>query len=217
LLNLEDYKVLPIIRIDYKEWLLYKHYAKRIPSISYAYGLYNRDSLVGVCTFGSPPSHALCIGICGEKYKRLVLELNRLCLEHNKKNEASYFVSRCLKMIPKPRIIVSYSDTSKNHHGYVYQACNFIYTGLSAKRTERFDIDNPNRHSKSVIETTDDYQSLAVRDRPQKHRYVYFLGNKTQKKELLNCLNYSILPYPKGDNCNYNASYVPKKQQLLFI
>ena len=38
-----------------KDWLLYKHYAKRIPSIEYSFGLYDGSILVGVCTFGCPP------------------------------------------------------------------------------------------------------------------------------------------------------------------
>jgi len=222
--NISDYRVLSIKREECIPWLKYKHYAHRIPSISYAFGLYNIENILkGICTFGSPPSHALCIGVCGKQYQEYVLELNRLCIEDNIKNAASYFVSRCLKLIPKPRIIVSYADTSKNHHGYIYQATNFIYTGLSAKRTERYDIDNPNKHSKTVsanlkrgTENNKDYLSLAVRDRPQKHRYIYFIGNKKQKKKMKDNLLYPILPYPKGDNKKYDASYKPSVQSLLF-
>jgi len=32
------------------DWLKYKHYAKRIPSISYAFGLFIKKELKGVCT-----------------------------------------------------------------------------------------------------------------------------------------------------------------------
>ena len=41
-------KVLPIQHYETKTWLLNRHYAKRIPSISYAFGLYddNNDFLV---------------------------------------------------------------------------------------------------------------------------------------------------------------------------
>ena len=37
-----------------------------------------------------------------------------------------------IKATRKPKIVVSYADTSKGHVGYVYQATNFIYTGMSA-------------------------------------------------------------------------------------
>ena len=198
------------------DWLLNKHYAKRIPSISYAFGLLKDRELLGVCTFGSPPSNALCIGICGKRYKSQVIELNRLCINDiSVNNITSYFLCHCLKLIPKPRIIVSYADTSQNHHGYIYQATNWIYTGLSAKRTERYDPNNPNKHSKTVTETMN-YDDLSVRERPQKHRYIMFLGNKTQKKNMLKNLKYEKKPYPKGDNRKYDASYKPKTQMKLF-
>ena len=49
---------------DTKEFLLYKHYARRIPSISYAFGLFIDDTLQGVLTIGKPASNSLCKGVC---------------------------------------------------------------------------------------------------------------------------------------------------------
>ena len=37
----EKYTVKSIAKHLCKEWLLHKHYAKRIPSISYAFGLFD--------------------------------------------------------------------------------------------------------------------------------------------------------------------------------
>ena len=129
-------KVLPIQNYETKTWLLNRHYAKRIPSISYAFGLYEDHNLVGVCTYGSPPSPSLCTGVCGEEYKDKVVELNRLILDSPKPNSASYLVSQSLKLLPKPSIVVSYADTSQGHVGYIYQATNFLYTGLSEARVD---------------------------------------------------------------------------------
>ncbi len=212
------YTVTSIKPKETHSWLLNKHYAKRIPSISFAFGIYNGQALIGICTFGSPPSNALCIGVCGEQLKSHVIELNRLCVNDSKeKNVTSYFLSHCLKMLPKPKIIVSYADTSVNHNGYIYQATNWIYTGLTAKRTERYDPDNPNKHSKSVTCNGNiDYYDLAVRKRPRKHRYIYFLGSKKQKRAYLQNLNYPIMDYPKGKNKNYDASYKPSTQITMF-
>ena len=214
----DKYTIESIKPSETHDWLLNKHYAKRIPSISYAFGLFDdKNVLQGVCTFGSPPSPPLCIGVCGIEYKKIVIELNRLVINKIEKNQTSYFVSQCLRLMPKPLIIVSYADTSYNHHGYIYQATNWIYTGLSAKRTEKYDIENPNRHNKSVIEHSNtNYQNLATRQRPQKHRYVYFIGNKTQKKKMLKALNYKIQSYPKGNNKRYDASYKPQVQEKMF-
>ena len=38
--NKEDWEVRPISAEDCKEWFLFKHYAHRMPTISYAFGLF---------------------------------------------------------------------------------------------------------------------------------------------------------------------------------
>jgi hypothetical protein len=211
----DKYKVISIDSYLTYDWLLHKHYAKRIPSISYSFGLYNDNILIGICTFGSPPSRALCVGLCGEEFALLVLELNRLCVNDNlEKNTLSFFVSNSIKLLPDNLILVSYADTSQGHNGYIYQATNWIYTGLSAKRTERYDINNPNKHSKSITENKKyNYLDLSIRERPQKHRYVFFTGKKNKAKQKL---KYKIEPYPKGENKRYDASYKPVSQTKLF-
>ena len=198
-------------------FLLNIHYAKRIPSISYAYGLFKNGELVGVICYGTPASSTLCKGICGEQWQKNVLELNRLVLVNNEPNEASRLVGASFKLLPKPRIIVSFADTAQNHEGIVYQATNFLYTGLSAKRTDwkirgqehlhGVTIADKMRHAKgrrvdAMREMYGDDFYLAPRSR--KHRYIIFLGNKTEKKIMRQALKYPVLPYPKGEN-NVNA------------
>ena len=191
-----------------KDFILNIHYAHRMPSISYAFGLYEDDELVGVCTYGKPPSSTLQKGVCGEKYAKNVWELNRLVLKNNKPNEASYFVSRTLKMLPRPMIIVSFADTKQNHLGIIYQATNFIYTGLSAKRTDWKIKGMEHKHgitvadefrgvknrSKAIREKYDDRFYLEPRSR--KHRYIHFIGSKVEKKKMKKSLNYKIEEYP---------------------
>ena len=101
-----------------------------MPSISFAYGLFDDDDLVGVVTFGSPASAPLCKGICGEEHRSKVIELNRLVLLRNKKNEASYLIANAIKLLPKPKVIVSYADSAQKHVGTVYQAANFLFIAM---------------------------------------------------------------------------------------
>tara|TARA_A100001515_G_scaffold131404_1_gene119174 strand:- start:312 stop:962 length:651 start_codon:yes stop_codon:yes gene_type:complete len=213
----EKYFVKSIKKELCKEWLLYKHYARRIPPISYSFGLFDNEKLQGILTIGKPASNALCVGVCGKQNKKYVYELNRLCVNEGLlKNVLSFFLSKCLKILDK-MILVSYADTSQNHCGYIYQATNWFYTGLSAKRTERYDPLQPNKHSKTVTDNKNyKYQNLAVRERPQKHRYIYFIGSKKQKKQWIKELNYTIQKYPKGQNRKYDASYKISVQKELF-
>ena len=212
---MNNYKVERIKANETYDWILNKHYAKRMPMICYAFGLYSGDNLVGVCTLGKPPSNALCVGICGQEYSSIVYELNRLCVNDNlPKNSLSFFVGQVFKLIDRPKIIVSYADTSQNHHGYIYQATNWIYTGLSAKRRERFDPNNPQKHSRTLQNIN--IKNLDLRERPQKHRYIQFIGSKSFKRLMNKKLNYKIEPYPKGNNKRYDSSYKPIVQSKLF-
>ena len=118
-------------------FLLPRHYSGRIPSIVKAFGWYVNGELKACCTFGKPASPHLCVGVCGEKYADKVYELNRLCREDDFTEPLSSFVSACLRRLRVEHwIIVSYSDMAMNHHGYIYQACNFIYTGATKERTD---------------------------------------------------------------------------------
>jgi len=297
-----------------KEWLLYKHYAKRTPSISFCFGLFKDNILVGVITFGMPPSSTLAASIGGEKNKSIVLELNRLVANDGlDKNALSYFVSCSINKIPKPKIIVSFADNNMNHSGYIYQATNFIYTGQTSNDSMYIDKDGKefhfrnlghyqknNRLNVSLIKrrlnedkidkieianylrdnkgectakkldeifgykdtaahwfrtdggfsfaNIDDWKRLKkilnldnkydnimldfewVADVKEiikklelkkveilpKNRYVFVSANKKEKKEILSNMKLTPLPYPKGINKRYDASYKPLIQKELF-
>jgi len=164
------------------------------------------------------------MGICGKEYAEKVLELNRICLESNEKNHASFFVAKTIKLLPQPSIIVSYADTAQGHIGYVYQATNFLYTGLSAPRVDWTIKGQEHKHSKTISDgmTLEDIRALHGDDfyyveRSRKHRYIYFNANNAEKKTMLSKLNYEIKPYPKGDSLRYDSGGIVPKQDLLFI
>lgn len=215
--QMENYTIQSIPSKTAYPFLLNIHYAKRIPSITFCFGLFKAGILNGVCSFGTPASSPLLKGIAGDKWAINVIELNRLVLIDNHKNLASYFVSKCLKKLPKPKIVVSYADTSMNHAGYVYQACNFLYTGLSAKRTDwkikgkehlhgHTIADEFRGHDNRVVQMRAKYgDDFYLEQRPRKHRYVYFVGSKKQKKSFLSDLNYDIQQYPKTENKKYDV------------
>ena len=186
-----EYEVVQIPYSATKDWILNIHYAKRMPSISFADGLYHYDEMVGMVSYGTPASPSLCKGICGEEHKHNVIELNRLVLKDNLPNQASFLVSRSLKLLPKPKVVVSYADTAQDHAGIIYQACNFLFTGTTKARTDIAGKDG--KHSRHHL---GDRQNRI--NRSAKHRYVYFIGSKKDKKTLRNALRYTIEDtYPK--------------------
>lgn len=179
-------------------FLLPRHYSGRIPMITYAFGAIEDEEIKAVCTFGTPASPFLCRGIAGEEYAHKVIELSRLCRTEDYKKPLSRFVSWCLKQLqPKNLIIVSFSDEAMNHHGYIYQACNFLYTGKSKERTDKYTGGKHARHYNEALQGR--YRQI----RSAKHRYLYFAGDRRFRKNVLSALRLRVYPYPKGDNSNY--------------
>ena len=111
-------------------------------------------------------------------------------------------------MLP-PCIVISFADTSQKHIGYVYQATNFFYCGLSAKRTDWKIKGKEHLHGQTIADKyrgiknraeaiRKDYgDNFYLEQRPRKHRYIYLVGNKKEKRKFKQDLNYSIKPYPK--------------------
>jgi len=191
-------------RITYeqtKPFILGIHYARRMPNVQYAYGLFEDGKIVGIVTYGQPASPFLCKGIAGEENRHNVLELNRLVVlpEYNGKNNASFLVGNSLKMLPNHTFVVSYADWGGwQHVGYVYQATNFFYTGMTKRRT---DIASKYGHSRHYKVGSKERQI-----RTEKHRYVYLVGSKRDRRKMLNELRYPIISqYPKGDSRKYDT------------
>jgi hypothetical protein len=233
----EKYTVKSIDSYLCKDWLLNKHYAKRIPSISYAFGLFNEQNLLnGIICYGRPVAHILVKNAFNGEYQEQFLELNRLVVNEGlEKNTLSYFVAESLNMLPKPQVLVSYADSSQNHHGYIYQATNWFYTGLSAEFKDymvkgyehmhgasildmvgRSDGENGHINKVELLKKKFGEENVYMIDRPRKHRYFYFLGNKKDVKKMKKLIKYPKIEYPKGENKRYDASYKPTIQTELF-
>lgn len=179
------------------------HYLHRKCPCSFAFGLMDGERIVGVIIYGTPSSAPLRSGICGPEEKNNVIELTRLWIEDGTpKNTESYLIGNTLRLVNK-EIIVSYAEIEQGHVGTVYQATNWIYTGLSAKRTN-WTVEGIDNHCQTLA---DKYTAKEIReiygdkftlvDRPRKHRYVYFNCSRTRKKQLLKKLRYKIEKYPK--------------------
>ena len=174
-----------------------EHYLHRKPPVSYAYGLFVEDEMVGVVTFGVPASHHLRLSACPSSPGE-VLELNRLWVsDAMPRNTESWFLARALKALP-PRIVVSYADTVQGHAGYVYRAANFLYAGLTDqdRKTPRYDYVPLNgKHSRDAFRTG---EFTRVRRRP-KHRYWLVTGDRREKRRLMAAAGWPQMSWSGSD------------------
>jgi len=130
--------------------------------------------------------------VCGEEYRKNVIELNRSVLKYNRKNEASYLIGRSLRLLAKEKdyIVVSYADTAQGHTGYVYQATNWLFTGTTKPRTDMATLTGGHSRHHGGDRSNRVYRSA-------KHRYVTFVGKKRFVQEAKENLRYPTKTYPK--------------------
>jgi len=204
-MGLENWAVCKIENAIAQSVVVQNHYLHRKAPCSTAFGLFdNLGRLRGVVMYGTPSSSALRAGIAGKDEANNVIELTRLWVEDDTpKNAESFLIGRSIRQAGKD-IVVSFADTQQQHLGIIYQATNWLYTGLSAKRTD-WAVEGIEKHGHTWA---DKYTAKEMRElfgerftlvpRSRKHRYVFLNGSKNRKKELLSKLNYEIQPYPKN-------------------
>ena len=198
-----------IKRIDYQtamKIIVEKHYLHRKAPCSNAFGLFLDDECKGVIVYGTPSSAPLRRGIAGDENINNVVELTRLWVcDSVPRNGESFLIGNTIKQCGK-EIVVSYAEIEQGHLGIVYQATNWYYTGLSAKRTN-WVVEGIDKHCQTIA---DKYSSqelkekygdkFSLKPRPRKHRYVFVNAKGKRKKELLQSLKYKIMPYPKNSS-----------------
>lgn len=192
-----------------------KHYLKRRPQVTDCYALFDTQerTVVGGLTIGKPASNSLCVGVCGAEAKQFVYELNRLYVNDGVDFAESKFIAEALGMFYRTfgnSILVSYANTDMGHISAIYQASNWIYTGKTPSRTDKFVPEG--KHSSHYDKNQDNSVRVV---RSSKHRYVYFVGTKGFKKWCKARLLYKIAEYPKGDLSYYNEDFVYEKK-LVF-
>jgi len=178
------------------------HYSGCVPKSKLSkVGVWERGKFVGVVIYGCGATPNL-----GKPYgleQNQCIELVRIAL---KKHETP--VSRIVRIAnnwvhkanPGLRLIVSFADTSQGHHGGIYQAGNWIYTGQGA--ASRFWIVNGKvTHPRTVIDRGGSNSLAGARNidpsasavmMPGKHRYLMPLD--AEMREQIMPLS---KPYPK--------------------
>lgn len=204
--SFEGWTVEPIPASIAQEVVVAHHYLHRRAPCSQAFGLFAQSGeLVGVVMYGVSASSTLRRGIAGDDEAQNVYELTRLWIDDSApKNSESFLIGNSIRQLDK-EIVVSFADASQNHVGIVYQATNFIYTGLSAAFRDPKVKGLEHQHhttyakgmsNKDLRERFGD--ALYYVDRARKHRYVFINARGRRRKELLSKLRYPILPYPKA-------------------
>ncbi len=177
------------------------HYSKTIPKSKLVkIGAWENGKFIGVLIFsyGATPELVKPYGCTMQEG----CELTRIALTKHV-SPVSRILSIALKFLKKHcpglKVIVSFADTNQGHHGGIYQATNWVYTGKSAgcffyrhKKTGK--IYHPRNVSMNLKLSGKTIRPTECEKFWQdgKHRYVLSL-NDTIKKMLME----KQKPYPK--------------------
>ena len=163
------------------------HYSKCLPiGKTLKVGAWENEKFIGVVIF----SHGTAKDL-GSKYmlsQNECVELTRVALS---KHETS--VSRILtisvkflkKLCPGIKLIVSFADSEKGHHGGIYQACGWLYTGnVEAKYIiYRNGKELPLRSYFEIYKKDRSIKNKCVfKKRTPKYRYLFALSNEIKKQ-----------------------------------
>jgi hypothetical protein len=178
------------------------HYSACMPSSKLVkVGVWERDKFVGVVVFGSGATPNL-----GRPYglrQDACSELVRVALTSHE-SAVSRIVAISLRFLrnfsPKLRLVVSFADVSQGHHGGIYQAGGWIYSGPS--NSDKFFMINGKLTHRRTLGSAGLKQNLTgarARDAnaeavivPGKHRYLMPLDADMRKS-----IMHLSKPYPK--------------------
>ena len=222
-----------------EDMIVKNHYSHKFSLCQVAYGIFYitdkqsnffnaiEEKLIGTCVFSQPAGRSTAESISPLIKIKECMELIRLViLDGYGKNIESYTISQCLKLLkkdfPHVKCIISYSDNAQNHIGKIYQATNFLFTGLNSDTNlmPNFSVSltgPPNYkwlHSRTVSSRWGSHNVEYLKKKigktfwrkkeSGKFRYIYILSDKKTKREILKTLKMEILPYPK--TCNYEEN-----------
>lgn len=173
------------------------HYAKSIPINVQGYSVFNSlNEWCGVVIFGRGANPRLA-GSVNLKQGQ-VMELVRVAL-NGKQESVTKAVAISIRLFKKDnplvKIIISFADQNQNHIGVIYQAGNWIYTGIG-QSTPKWNVNGKKVHQRQVASLgfkIKDASKLFTKEKIlNKYRYEFPLNSEARKY----CLSRSK-PYPK--------------------
>lgn len=202
--KVKDFQVHPVTKQEIQFFAEKWHYSKSAGSVLWAYGLYNQYKLLGIVAYNMP-TREVCAFPFGEDYVDSVVHMGRLvCRDEAPRNSESKLIAQSLKLLkldkPNIRAVITYAAGRQNHLGYVYQATNALYLGTANERSFYIDEKGNHRSTNKIYYAEALARGWTIHHDPPKHRYLYLLGNKTERKESRKLLRVPIFPYPKENN-----------------
>jgi hypothetical protein len=134
------------------------------------------------------------------------------CVHWAHPHAASFLISRACRLAALTfgwRIFYAYADPTAGEVGTIYQACNWLYLGIGAGRSDKgrwrffnrregkWRGERSVRKRRLVLAELRSHPEWIPQWTPDKGRYVWFEGSRREKLDLRQKLKYPPQPYPK--------------------
>jgi hypothetical protein len=189
------------------------------------------DKLIGCIVYAQPVGRSAANSLSDSLKISEVFELVRLFIHDGYgRNIESFCISQSFRLLnrefPHIKAVISYADGEQGHSGIIYQATGFLYQGCSSVAlmpNYSISLDPPPEykwmHSRTVSSKYGSHnvehlkraigKTFYRKRESNKHRYIIFIGNKSEKRKLTKSLKHPILPYPK------NTHHIDEIEEIL--
>ena len=176
------------------------HYSRSLSSARNVYvGVWEAGTFVGVVVFGIGSGDAVTNGArFGFDRHGAVAELTRVALSPQHVATVSRIVSIAIRMLRKQspglRLLISFADPKYGHHGGIYQAGGWVYTGTT-KPDVQYRVQGVWVHHRTAT-SGGSVKGMPSRPLPPKHRYLMPLDDEMRQR-----IAPLARPYPKKSPC----------------
>lgn len=206
-IKVRDTTIGPASPADVAEFCRRYHYTNTPGNAQWRWGLWHQHTLLGVIAYNLPTRRA-CESVFGPEYYEHVWHMGRLSMaESAPPNSESRLIGGSLRAIQRdhPHVwgVLTFAATDVGHIGYVYQATNALYTGLAGSGHYFTDQSGSPRSTYGPGGWMVTAERAAAwgwlrHESTGKHRYLYILGTKRERRDRLAMLRHPVLPYPKA-------------------
>lgn len=187
-----------------KEMIKTHHYSNRLPAtvkLCYGHFQYSPERQLGACCVFSAAT--------GRWEANNLWELTRLVRLPGYESPLTKLIGKAVGLIRQKKateLIVSFADLEEDHHGGIYQACSWVYDGITETRLDGFNIDgefvpartcNQRYKTSSVKSLQAILKGRSVEPHFDQGKHLYWKALSKEGMKMAMSLGLKSQPYPK--------------------
>lgn len=206
-----DIKFLTLTWKEARDFIVTYEWVGNMGTSKHCFGLFLGGHLASVVCYGPLIATSHYSNILGKDLSKSIMQLCRGAATFwAPKWASSKLISHSLKLLRqtmKVTAVVAYADPEAGEVGTIYQACNAYYIGeTSPGRGKKYIINGHSYDPRKVVKKfgsrardhilkiDPEYKTIPIKP---KHRYIFVLGSKKERNEILHRISPFIRQYPK--------------------